>query len=87
MVRSSNLAESPHMAPNNEPPQPGDVVFGDDGLFCVSVVTPVAAHGLLVYGGGHSIVEVALEEYPRSFSTKILMRESIEEMNPGSRVQ
>lgn len=87
MARSKNLAEAPHTSPNTDQPQPGDIVYGRDGIFAVSVVTPDAVHGLLVCMGQTDIAEVKMAEYQEAFATKILMAESIQDLKPGSRLQ
>ena len=87
MARSDNLSDAPHTSPNTDPPQPGDIVYGRDGIFAVSVVTPDAVHGLLVCMGQTDVVEVKMSAYQEAFATKILMAESIHEMMPGSRLQ
>jgi hypothetical protein len=87
MGKSNDLSQFPHTTPNNEPPRLGDLVYGDDGLFAVCHVGPLACTGLLVYTDGSSIVDVPLDEYAESFQHRILVKESINEMEPQNRVQ
>jgi len=82
MGKSHDLSQFPHTAPNTEPPKPGDLVFGDEGLFALCFVSPVACTGLLVNSDYTGIVDIPIAEYPTAFLVRVLVGESIREMEP-----
>lgn len=87
MGMSPDPATFPHTAPNTAPPKPGDLVFGEEGLFALCSIGPQAYTGLLVNPEYTGIVDVPVDEYAESFPNRVLVRESINDIDPSSRLQ
>jgi hypothetical protein len=85
MGRSPDPSAFPHTAPNTDPPKLGDLVFGVEGLMAVCHITPTACTGLLVTADSADIVDVPLDEYAECFPTRVLVKESIHDIDPSSR--
>ena len=85
MGRSPDPSLFPHTTPNTEPPKLGDLVFGDEGLMAICHITHAACTGLLVNSDYTGVVDVPLDEYAEAFPTRVLVKESIQDIQPSSK--
>lgn len=84
MPRSADPRKFPHTTANSEPPKPGDLVFGEEGLLAVLCVGPETVTGLIISHAYNGVVDIPLGEYPLVFATRVLVQESLE---PENRLQ
>jgi hypothetical protein len=87
MPISLDPASHPHTVPNTDSPKPGDLVYGRDGLFAVCHVGPGECFGLLSSESYSGVIGVELDVYTEAFATRILVKESVADIDPGQRVQ
>lgn len=87
MPASTDLNTMPHSAPNDRPPQPGDLVSGPEGVFAICYVGPANCTGLLAGNGYTGIVDIPIADMPTAFPARLLIKESIQELVPGTRLQ
>lgn len=87
MAISNDLKTAPHTEPNDRPPALGDLVSGPEGIFAVCYIGPQNCTGLLVGIGYTGIVDIPLADWTDDFPVRLLVKESIEELVPGSRMQ
>lgn len=87
MPASPDPKSFPHTTPNDRPPQPGDLVFGTEGLLAVLCIRPLACTGLLINETYTGVVDIPLDEYRENFETRVLVLESIDDSSPETRLQ
>jgi len=79
MPKSLDTSAFPHTSPNDQAPKPGDLVYGDEGMFAVNYVTPQTCVGLLARPGYFGVVDIPLVEYATAFPHRIMVAESVKE--------
>lgn len=84
---SPDLLQFPHTTANDRPPQLGDLFSGAEGVFAVCFIGPATCTGLLAGNGYVGIVDVPLGDMTKAFPIRVLVKESIQEMVPGTRLQ
>ena len=85
MGRSPDPAVFPHTVPNDRPPEPGDLYTGAEGIFAVCYIGPENCTGLLAGGEYVGIVDIPLGDMTNAFPVRVLVKESLHDIDPSSR--